>query len=181
MILNKQITEKLALKSGLNFDKAKDYDVLCDKIYASTKRTIGVNTIKRLMGYIVDDRKTNDYTLNTIAIYLGFKTWDELCGSLRIDSDWNYEDQSVYTEEMPVETKISVKYLNRMVTFSVIVFNGKKMLKVLEASNSSLCAGDILEVAHLRYGQPIEAKKVYRGDTIGNYKTNGELKEIVIT
>ncbi len=61
MILNSLIIDAIKKKSGLCFDKAKDYDILCDKIFSSTNRTIGVNTIKRLMGYIVDDRKTNEY------------------------------------------------------------------------------------------------------------------------
>ena len=63
MILNNQIQDMIKARSGLSFDKAKDYDTLCDYIFSATNRTIGVNTIKRLMGYIIDDRKTNEYTL----------------------------------------------------------------------------------------------------------------------
>ena len=68
MILNSLIIDAIKKKSGLCFDKAKDYDILCDKIFSSTNRTIVVKTIKRLIVYIVDDRKTNENTLNTIAI-----------------------------------------------------------------------------------------------------------------
>lgn len=53
MILNNQILDMIKAKSGLSFDKAKDYDSLCDLIFTATNRTIGVNTIKRLMGYII--------------------------------------------------------------------------------------------------------------------------------
>jgi hypothetical protein len=73
-------------------NKAKDYDALCKDIFSTTNRTIGVNTIKRLMGYIVDDRNTNLYTLNTIAIYLDFENWETLCQSLQVDSSRNFED-----------------------------------------------------------------------------------------
>lgn len=132
------------------------------------------------MGYIIDDRNTNDYTLNTIAIYLGFNTWDELCGSLRIDSDWSYEDQTVYTEDLPVGSTITVKYLDRIVSFSVVYFLNRRMLQVTKATNSSLCIEDILAVDHLRVGQVLEAKTVYRGNVVGNYRTNGELNEIIV-
>ena len=54
MILNNQIVSRITTKSGLNFDKTKDYDILCDLIFSDTGRMIGVNTIKRLMGYLVD-------------------------------------------------------------------------------------------------------------------------------
>ena len=131
MILNNQIVSRIASKSGLNFDKAKDYDILCDLIFSDTGRMIGVNTIKRLMGYLVDDRKTNDYTLNTVAIYLGFKSWEELCGSFRVNSEWSFHDEMVYIQDLKVGTHVIIQYLNRKVKFEVLLFNGLNALKVL--------------------------------------------------
>ena len=160
MILNSLIIDAIKKKSGLCFDKAKDYNILCDKIFSSTNRTIGVNTIKRLMGYILDDRKTNEYTLNTIAMYMGFQCWDDMYGAFRLDSEWNYSDDTVYVQ--------------------VITFKGIQALKVIEAINSSLKANDILFVEHLRKGEILESKVVYRGDKIGNYRTNGEILEMEI-
>ena len=180
MILNNQILDMIKAKSGLSFDKAKDYDSLCDLIFTATNRTIGVNTIKRLMGYIIDDRKTNEYTLNTIANYLSFKSWEELCCSIRIDSDWDFDDPTMYVEDLPLDKVITVKYLNRSVTFKVVFFYNKKMLQVLESINSSLAKDDVLAVDSLRVGFVLEAKTVYRGEIRGNYRTNGELKEIIV-
>ena len=180
MILNKAIINMIKEKSGLVFDKAKDYDSLCDIIFSTTSRTIGINTVKRLMGYIVDDRRTNEYTLNTVAIFLGFSTWEKLCNSIRIDSDWNFDDKTTYVEDLPCGCKVSVKYLNREVTFMVVTYKNAKMLQVIDAQNSSLAVGDILNVDNLRVGDFLEAKKVYRGDTIGNYRTNGEIKDVLI-
>jgi hypothetical protein len=178
MILNKQIIDKLKERSNLLFDKSKDYETLCDLIYKETGRTIGLTTIKRLLGYISDDRNTNEYTLNTIAVYIGFHSWGELCSSLRIDSDWNFEDDTIYVDDLPIDKILKVKYLNRCVDFKVVMIDNCKVLQVLKASNSSLKEGDILIIDHLKEGDFLEAKKVIRGDSIGNYKTNGELKEI---
>lgn len=180
MVFNSQIIEKLKEKSELSFDKSKDFESLCDKIFQQTGRTIGLTTIKRLMGYISDDRHTNVYTLNTVGIYLGFPSWEDLCATLRIDSDWNFDDGTIYVEDLPIECKISIKYLNRDVSFKVVLFKEKKMLQVLAAQNSSLKEGDLLEVTHLKVGECLEAKRAYRGDSIGNYKTNGELKDVKI-
>ena len=180
MILNNQIVSRIASKSGLNFDKAKDYDILCDLIFSDTGRMIGVNTIKRLMGYLVDDRKTNDYTLNTVAIYLGFTSWDELCNSFRVNSEWSFDDETVYIQDLKVGTHVIIHYLNRKVKFEVLLFNGLNALKVLELENSSLKEGDILLISHIRKGEKLVAKSVYRGDEVGNYRTNGEVKDIQI-
>ena len=54
------------------------------------------------------------------------------------------------------------------------------MLEVVEAKNSSLKAGDILQIEHLKEGEILEAKSVLRGKDVGNYRTNGELTKIVM-
>lgn len=180
MILNKEIIDRLKEKSGLTFEKSKDFEYLCDSIYKETGRTIGVTTIKRLLGYISDDRKTNEYTLNTIAVYLEYPSWSELCYTIKIDSDWEYEDDTYYIDELPLNTTLKVKYLNRDVCFKVVEYDKNKVLLVVEAKNSSLKEGDILIIDHLKEGEILEAKSVIRGKTIGNYRTNGELKDIII-
>lgn len=167
-------------KSLLSFDKAKDFSILCSSIFEETKRNIGVTTIKRLLGYINDSRKTNEYTLNTIAIYLGYKTWDELCCSLRIDSDWNFMDEKIYVDDLDIGKEVIISYWNREVTFNVIEFQNKKALKVTKVLNSSLKEGDILLIQCLEIGKVLEAKEVYRDNLVGNYRTNSELSEIHI-
>ena len=180
MILNKQIIDRLKEKSGLLFEKSKDFESLSDSIYKETGRTMGVTTIKRLLGYIADDRNTNEYTLNTIAVYLGYPTWSDLCYTIKIDSDWEYEDDAYYTDELSLGTILKVKYLNRDVCFKVVEYEEKKALQVVNAKNSSLKEGDILLVDHLKEGEILEAKSVIRGKIIGNYRTHGELKEITL-
>ena len=180
MVFSNQIIEMLKERSGLSFDKAKDFEVLCSSIYKNTGRTIGITTMKRLIGYISDERNTNEYTLNTIAIYLGHSSWLEMSSTLRIDSDWNYEDNTYYVDELPINAILKVKYLNRDVSFKVIDYKNRKMLEVVEAKNSSLKAGDILQIEHLKEGEILEAKSVVRGKDVGNYRTNGELTKIVM-
>ena len=180
MVLNIQIINRLKEKANISFDKAKDFTILSSLIFEETKRSIGVTTIKRLLGYIDDSHKTNEYTLNTIAIYLGYKNWDELCCSLRIDSDWNFEDDKVYIDDLEVGKEVSINYWNREVSFIVIEFHNKKALKVTRVLNSSLKEGDILLIRCLEIGKILEAKEVYRDNLIGNYRTNSELSEIHI-
>jgi len=180
MVFNSQIIEMLKSRSGLSFDKAKDFELLCESIFEETDRTIGVTTMKRLLGYISDERNANQYTLNTIALYLGFQTWSDLCASVRIDSDWGYENKAYYVDELPLGLVLSVRYLNREVSFMVVDYESHKALQVVEVRNSSLKKGDILFLDHLKEGEILEAKTVVRGKEIGNYRTNGELKEIKI-
>lgn len=134
MILNEEIIKQIKAKSGLLLDQAKDISVLADKIFADTGRNIGVTTLKRLFGTINDSRKTNEYTLNTIAMYLGYATWQKYTETNSIDSVWNFsEDETYHIQELAIGTNFCVEYLNRKVSFVVIQRDGINVLEVVSA------------------------------------------------
>ncbi len=180
MILSQDIIKDIKEKSNLMFDKSADFNALTDEISKETGRTIGLTTIKRLFGYIDDDRKTSQYTLNTLALYLGYSDWKEYSISKNLDSDWNFDTDKVLIAEQTTGTKIHVKYLDRIVTFVVSEYDNQKVLRVEKAENSSLKVNDILLVNSLQVGKIIEADKVIRGKNIGNYRTHGEISEMHI-
>ena len=86
MILNDLIIDDIKRKSGLLFDKAGDFGLLSTYVYKETGRTIGVTTLKRLFGYINDSRKTSEYTLNTMALYMGCPSWNAYTSFNKLDS-----------------------------------------------------------------------------------------------
>lgn len=181
MILNRIIIEKIKKKSNLLFDKAGDFDLLSMYVFNETGRTIGVTTLKRLFNYIDDNRKASDYTLNTIALYLGYGDWHELIHHISIDSIWGYDDEAVYIYSLDLGTQIEVSYLNRKITFVVIQKENKKILKVEKSENSSLKEGDECEIYKICKGSILEAEHIYRNGNIGNYKTRGEVSSIIIS
>lgn len=182
MILNEEIIKQIMTKSGLLLEQAKDISVLADKIFADTGRNIGVTTLKRLFGTINDSRKTNEYTLNTIAMYLGYATWQKYTETNSIDSVWNFsEDETYHVQELAIGANVCVEYLNREVSFVVIQQDGINVLEVVSVKNSSLQKGDILYVHKISVGKILQADKVIRGKNIGNYKTNGEVFEVNVT
>lgn len=81
---------------------------------------------------------------------------------------------------MTFGTTVEVCYLNRAVTFEVISTEGGKALMVINSKNSSLNKDDIAYIDRIRKGEILEARKVCRGDFIGSYRTNGEVRSINI-
>lgn len=181
MILSNIVIDDIKSKSGLLFDQAKDFEMLAKLILEVTQRSIGITTLKRLLGYIDDDHRTNSYTLNTIALYLGYSTWDAYLLARSVDSIWGFQDAAVYVKSLDVNTEICVKYMDRVVRFKVIMFHEEKALVVIQVSNSSLLPNDILLIHKIEKGKRLEAEKVFRGDLIGNYKTSSELTSVEIS
>jgi hypothetical protein len=180
MILNTDIINRIKELSHLDFEQAKDFETLSHIITKTTGRSMGVTTLKRLMRYIHDERKTNEYTLNTLAIYLGSKCWKDFIDSNNIDSDWQFNDDTIYVDSLQIGTCLLVKYLDREVSFKVCLYEQKRTLLVTSVKNSSLKVDDILFIDQLKKGNVIIASKVIRGKDIGNYKTNGEISDIVL-
>ena len=146
MILNNAIIEDIKEKSGLLFDKAGDFSILSSLIFKETGRNIGVTTLKRLFHYIQDDRKTSEYTLNTIALYVGYKSWEEYSSAKNLVSDWGYNDETLYIHALEINTKIFIQYLDRKITFVLVNYEGENYLKVVSSENSSLKINDLLFV-----------------------------------
>lgn len=181
MFLPAVTIEQIKKITGLSFDKASDFDALADMISARTSNRLGVNTLKRLIGYILDDRSTNKSTLNILAKFLGFTSWDRYWATVNLDSAWGEDDDAVWIQELPLGTTIEVSYLNRRVVFETVTFNERSALKVLKSMNASLKEEDIAMISKIKRGERLEASKVIRGDYSGAYHTNGEVREFFIT
>lgn len=178
MLLSSLTIDALKAKSGLGFDRASDFIILADLIGKETGHSIGATTLKRLLGYIDDPRQTNKSTLNLIARYLGHDTWEEYENSIRIDSEWNFQSDSVWIDELDTGQNMIIGYLNRQVRFEVVNTDAGKALKVIQATNSSLKVDDILFIDKIDIDCKLEARRVLRGSFSGTYKTNGEIKTI---
>ncbi|MCD8313521.1 MAG: hypothetical protein LUC24_05110, partial [Bacteroidales bacterium] len=85
MIFSIDIIKDLSEKSNLRLERVKDLELLAGDIFEVTGRNIGITTLKRLLGIIKDDRRTNAFTLNTIALYLGYESWEEYTGTKNLD------------------------------------------------------------------------------------------------
>ena len=166
MVLEESTIQEIKSKSGLEFNKVKDFVALSDLIMKTTGRSIGTTTLKRLMGNITQ--------------YLGFTSWNAYSDQVSNDSLWNYPDDAVYILSLKAGQTLELQYLNRKLKFIVVTYEGQKALKVVYSKNSSLRDGDILLVHHIRKGEVLEAEQVIRGSQMGNYKTHGVVTSIQV-
>lgn len=177
-VLSDIIIAEIKEKSGLSFEQAKDFTSLAAQMVERTSRSIGATTLKRLMGDIDDAREATEFTLNTIAQYLGYDSWADYNRRLDFDSQIDYADGSVYPDKLAAGSSLKVGYLNREVTFVVERVAHGNALRVVGCKNGSLMEGDLAFIHRIRKGCPLEAERVIRGDDEWNYRTRGEVTDI---
>ncbi len=71
ILLKKEVQNKL----GRDIQLARDCCNLSEAVYDSTGRTLSSSTLKRLFGVVKTPFKPSKYTLDTLAIFLGFEDW----------------------------------------------------------------------------------------------------------
>ena len=72
------VIELLKRKSGSDLRLPSDCQLLSLDIEGRTGVHVGATTLKRLLGFVPDERVPHQTTLDIIAQYLGYAHWEEL-------------------------------------------------------------------------------------------------------
>jgi len=163
------IREKLSEKSGIGIRLSRDCELLVLDIESATGEHIGVNTMKRLLGFIADERTPRTATLDVIARYLGFEDWETLRLVDENSSNSSFDDRDEYLAcYLEPGRRLLISYPpNRRLT---IEHQEGNCFLVLDSDNSKLSAGDRLTLTHIVRGYPLLVAEVIRdGQNLGSF------------
>ena len=163
------VTDLLKQKSGRDFRLSGDCEYLALDIESVTGEHIGVNTLKRLLGFIDDEREPRISTLDVIARYLGFDNWDVLSiYDDRSNSSFESSNEEIRVGDLSVGQDVLITYLpDRQVE---IQYLGLNRFRVLNSINSKLRAGDEITLTHIVQGYPLLVSEVIRdGESLGSF------------
>ncbi len=152
-------------KLGQQIKYAYDCQTLMFDIEKHTRQRIGLNTIKRLMGFLENDIEPRKNTLDIIAIYLGFLSWDKMnaCISENGNSTFDDTDEDIVSPELPTGTIIEFDY-DPQRTVRLKHISGDEFL-VEKSVNSKLIKGDHIWVSKFIMYCPLYADKVVRNNS----------------
>lgn len=180
-MLDKKIIEKIE-------EKANDRNRLTttDCQWLAGKIGIGETTLKRMLGFTSDSgRSPHRSTLNIIALFLGYKDYEEMSLDLELSdvviSD--FEDRnSIETDTLNIGDTLEVTYLPNRVFNLKYVGDSRFIIESVENSKN-LLAGDIVKITHMEKGFPLYMPEVVRdGKNLGAYEAgkNGGLTSIQV-
>ncbi len=171
MVFPQHIIKLIEKHCGRKIASSADCEFVILDIESVTGERIGLNTIKRLLGFNADERKPRMTTLDIIARYLGCNSWDELI---------EYENTAITSAFLPGKRKeIMVRDLatGRVVRISYrpnrvvrLRYDGNHHFTVIESRNSKLQAGDLLTITHIIHNYPLLVSEVIRdGKSLGSF------------
>ena len=168
-MLSPVIKEQIENKLGKNIRYHSDLEFLCIEIEKQTKQKISLNTLKRLFGFIGGVSEPRLYTLDTIALYLGFTNWDVYLLSLDQSGNSGFNSlKEISIESLPVSSIVEFGYEpDRVVQ---VRFEGQNQFKVISANNSKLQENDLVEITHFVLNYPLVILYVVRdGKSMGRF------------
>lgn len=175
MKLNSIVIDMLSEKCGCDVSTPAGATALAIDIESKTGERLAPNTLKRLVGVIDYPNAPRITTLDIIARYLGYPSWEHLQAVLNHGSSF-FGNLYTFVEvsELDPGTEIYFRWEpNREITLRHQK-DGK--CEVVEVANSKLSAGDILELTQLAEGFPFYVKDVIRGEEhLGAYNAASEL------
>ena len=168
-MLSPVIKEQIELKLGRNIRYHSDLECLCIEIESQTKQKVSLNTLKRLFGFISGVSEPRLYTLDTIALYLGFTNWDVYLLSLDQSGNSGFNSlQEIRIESLHVSSIVEFGYEpDRVVR---VRFDGQNSFNVILTKNSKLKENDVVEITNFVLNYPLIILNVLRdGKSMGRF------------
>lgn len=163
MKLSFGIREMIKEKSGCELRLSSDCEKIALDITIKTSEHLGVNTLKRLLGFINDERTPRASTLDILARYLDFPDWETLSRvDDRSNSSFDTIDGELRVSDLNTGTIVEIEYFpDRVVTMNYI---GNRIFKVTDSINSKIKKDDFVEIHHIVQGFPLLVVNVVRND-----------------
>jgi len=166
-VIDETTIQLLKNKSGLRFNQTKDYLDLAKLITEETGQNISENTLRRLMGQTPNSSDARTTTLNAIARYLGFISWDTL-QNFDHGSGFRNMLNAVCASDLAIGQHLEIIYpVNRLLRIRLVREN---IFLVEESTSNNLRTNDELFINTVIEGQALFVTHVYRnGEDIGQY------------
>ncbi len=172
MVLDRYTIRWMEKQCGRKIKYSADCEYLALDIESLTGEHIGVNTIKRLLGFIKDEHNPRTTTLDIIARYLGCETWDQLRQLDRVfaSSSFTGKRKEVIVRQLEHGRRIRIMYYPKRIVD--IEYLGDCHFIVLKSENSKLQQGDQLILTHIIEQYPLLVSDVIRdGESLGSFST----------
>ena len=164
------ITKKhLEDRLGKSIRYPSDFTDLANHVREITKVPLSANTLKRIFGFINEQREARLMTLDVLAKYLGFNHWDEyLINNKEPELPFVKDYSIILVSNLQQGTEIELHFSpeGRVIIKILSDFN----FKVISSHSCRLMENDLIDIKIIYLNYPIFLKDVIRNENhLGQY------------
>lgn len=159
--MSKLIREKIHKRYGQSIRYPKDCHALAEEISNVSKAKISASTLKRLYGFVKGaSQEPRLYTLDLIAAYLGYKTWEELVRSLDPNKQEEAREiEKIRPSQIPQGHVLLIEYAPGK---KIRLKRTSESFRVLSSNDKKLLPEDEVEFKVVELYYPLTFSKVWR-------------------
>lgn len=140
-----------------SMDSPKDFEYLYNTIRERTNETIGLNTLRRMWGYVEGYPTVRESTLDVLCRFVGYPDWHtfvaDYCGVEGSESSYRIVSATLNVEELAEGDVVAIAWNpNRRL---VLIHKCNGVFEVTEARNSKIVVGDRFHCDRFMIGQPL--------------------------
>ena len=129
-----------------------DFTALSEEIQQVTKQHISTSTLKRLFGYVNSKSSHRIATLNVLAIYLGYGSWQDYSCNKAVESDFLHSNQ-VLAQNLDSDDVVDFSWNPDRHCQAVCLAD--RTFRVTQAVNCKLNVGDTFKALGFFFGEPL--------------------------
>ena len=169
MTLSPYIRELLSKRCAHSIHNPSDCEFLSLDIQSKTGIRIGATTLKRLLGFVTDERQPHASTLDLIANYLGYADWQQLAlEDMKGNSGFDTTDEEIRSADLEVGNKVEIQYSPERIV--ILEYLGDSRFQVINSQNSKLREGDLITIQNFILHHPLFISSVIReGHDLGQF------------
>lgn len=144
---------------------SKQATSLAAAISSKCKCRISATTVKRLFGFIPGTETARLWTLDIIACYCNYESWDDLVADI-VESDVKKTSEIEMVVSKKLKHGVRLKISFGKIPCIDIEYLGKNHFRLLQQEKTTLLAGDILEITKVELNLPLLVKKIQRDEVV---------------
>lgn len=164
-MLSPIIKKKIESKYGSPIRYPKDCEALAKSISMVSKSQISGSTIKRLFGLIKGTNTPRLWTLDVIAFYLDYQSWDSLINEIANNKESNKKQiEKILSKDVVQSQTFKIAFGDK--ASIILKYIGKCQYVVSDASKIALLNQDVIEVKEIKLHHPLLIKKIKRNTEV---------------
>lgn len=150
------LLELVRREYGRSLLTSTDFESLSVIIEKTTGELLSSSTLKRLYGYVSLKPIPRKSTLDILARYVGWRSYDKFVEDLRQNPQFNstfFSSRIIHASDLKVGEGIKIGWAPDRVV--LLRYLGDKVFQVTESHNSQLREGDCFELISIMKGYPL--------------------------
>jgi len=157
------LKNRIELKFGKAIRYPKDCEALSIDIHKVCDEKISATTLKRVFGLVETIKKPRLFTLDVLAQYAGFSSWDTAVHNIELHDGSSFEgDALLLTSTLEKGSEIKINYSPDRELIVEYLQNNNLVVK--SSVRSKLLPNDVIMVHRLEVGFPLVCETVIRNN-----------------